>query len=133
MIWQLVVILVLVVVLVILQYWFKNYRKSKWSRADLKFCQQNWTRIEKMTDNRHQVVEADKLLDHMMRKRGFHGSVADNLKQHAKKFSDLENLWQAHKLRNKIAHELDYSLSRLAARNALNSFKRALKDLGLEL
>lgn len=133
MYWLLLFILALVVALVFLQYWVLKRRQSNWSRIDQKFCKENWIRINKMNDPRHQVVEADKLLDYMMRKRGYQGSVADMLKEHGKQFSNLDRLWQAHKLRNKIAHELDYSISSTVAHGALMSFKRALKDMGLNI
>lgn len=133
MTWLILFIIVLLVLLVLLQYWMLKRKRSKWSKKDQTFVRDNWKRIESMTDNRHQVLEADKLLDHMMRSRGFKGSVADMLKQHARQFSDLEALWQAHKLRNKLAHELDYGMSAGMAKNALNAFRRALKDLGLDL
>lgn len=131
--WLIIVIVVLVVALFLLQYWFGIRKRSKWSRKDVDFCRTNWQRIQSMDDARHQVVEADKLFDHMMRRKGYQGSVANMLKQNGKKFSDLNGLWSAHKLRNRLAHELNYAISDGAARGALKAFRRALQDLGLEL
>ena len=44
---------------------------------------------------------------------------------------NLEEVWQAHKLRNDIAHETNFVLKRDAAERALESFKVALKNLGV--
>ncbi|EKD64900.1 MAG: hypothetical protein ACD_50C00256G0002 [uncultured bacterium] len=48
-------------------------------------------------------------------------------------FSDLNGVWFAHKLRNKIAHELDSRVSMGEAKRALAAFKRAFVDLGVKI
>jgi transposase len=45
-------------------------------------------------------------------------------------WSNANNVWTAHKLRNQIAHETDVSVGYDDARRALSGFKQALKDLG---
>jgi hypothetical protein len=47
-------------------------------------------------------------------------------------YSDLDGIWSAHKLRNKIAHQLDYNISQTTAKSALKEFEKAFKDLGLD-
>jgi len=77
------------------------------------------------------VLNADKLVDLAMRECGISGeTMGERLKQYSKKFSDLNGLWTAHKLRNRIAHETDVSVNYDEARYALSCFKKALKDLG---
>ena len=77
------------------------------------------------------VLNADKLLHQAMRDLGISGvTMGDRLKAAANRFSDLNKLWSAHKLRNNIAHEVGFKLTYDDARYAVASFKRALKDLG---
>lgn len=77
------------------------------------------------------VINADKLVDQALRESGFKGeNMGERLKINATKFSELNGLWTAHKLRNKIAHESDVSVSYEESRSALKYFKKALKDLG---
>lgn len=77
------------------------------------------------------VLNADKLVDMAMRESGMNGeNMGERLKNNAKKFNDINGLWTAHKLRNKIAHEPDVSVNYDEARYALGCFKKALKDLG---
>jgi transposase len=45
-------------------------------------------------------------------------------------WSNADAVWQAHKLRNRIAHESDVTVSYDDARRALAGFKLGLKDLG---
>jgi hypothetical protein len=77
------------------------------------------------------VLNADKLVDQALRESGINGeTMGERLKSSATKFSDLNGLWTAHKLRNRIAHEPDVAVSYDEARYALNCFRKALKDLG---
>jgi len=77
------------------------------------------------------VLNGDKLVDKALMERGFGGkTMGDRMKDAAKVFSDRNGIWEAHKLRNKIAHEPDAYVTYEQARYALASFRRALKDLG---
>lgn len=104
-------------------------KKTGFSKADKKFFQQKWTQLSAHTDLHYATMEADKLLHLALEKKGYQGSVADQLKAAGKLFSDLDNLWYAHKLRNRLAHELDFKVSDSEGRRALGYFHRALKDL----
>jgi len=77
------------------------------------------------------VLNADSLLDHALKEKGVQGeSMGERMKQFQQKWSNANNVWTAHKLRNQIAHEPDVKLSYDATRRALSSFKQALKDVG---
>lgn len=77
------------------------------------------------------VIHADKLLDQALIERGLKGNtMAERMKQCAQLFSDRNGVWQAHKLRNRIAHEDDVIVTYDDARRALATMKRALKDVG---
>jgi hypothetical protein len=56
--------------------------------------------------------------------------MGDRLKRVGDRFSNLNAVWRAHKLRNAIAHESDFEISYKQAYNALQVYKQALKDLG---
>ena len=78
------------------------------------------------------VVEADKLLDKAMHEMGIPGkTMGERLKKCGKeKFTHLNAVWSAHKLRNAIAHEPRFHVEYAEARRALTAFRQALKDLG---
>ena len=77
------------------------------------------------------VLNADKLVDQVLKRRGISGkTMGERMKNSATLFSDLNGIWSAHKLRNKIAHESDVKITYQEARYALASFRKALKDLG---
>ena len=77
------------------------------------------------------VIEADKLLDKAMNEMGLPGkTMGERLKKSGTRFSDLNAVWRAHKLRNAIAHETEIEVTYKRAQAALAIYKQALMDLG---
>jgi hypothetical protein len=92
----------------------------------------HWSRIRGL-DGRHAVMEADKLLDELLAVRGYKGTLGDKLKKAGPAFTNINDVWSAHKLRNSLAHQLDFQISGQEAKNALRQFAQAYKDLGLKV
>ena len=59
-----------------------------------------------------QVLEYDKILDTCLYSCGKTGNMGTKMKQYGKKFKNENNIWYAHKMRNNIAHEMGFSLSK---------------------
>ena len=77
------------------------------------------------------IINGDKLLDKALIEMGIPGkTMGDRLKRGGGRFTNLNAVWRAHKLRNAIAHETDLEVSYKQATNALEVYKQALKDLG---
>ena len=77
------------------------------------------------------ILNADKLLDQALREKGVAGeTMGERMKAQQSAWSNANALWGAHKLRNRIAHEHDITISYDDAKRALAAFKRALKDIG---
>ncbi|KKU79110.1 MAG: hypothetical protein UY05_C0038G0002 [Candidatus Peregrinibacteria bacterium GW2011_GWA2_47_7] len=104
-------------------------RRRRFSLSDQEFFAETWQKIELM-EPRYAVLEADKLLDRALGKLGFAGSLGDKLKKAEALLSDRNGVWYAHKMRNRLAHELEFHATDHEARRALSCFLQALKDLG---
>lgn len=77
------------------------------------------------------IINADKLLDKALIEMGIAGkTMGDRLKKCSGRFTNLNSVWRAHKLRNAVAHESDLEISYKQAFNALKVYKQALKELG---
>ena len=94
---------------------------------------EQWGKIvsEATHNPKNAILEADKLLDHVLKLKGFEGSLGEKLKKAQHCFRDLDRVWSAHKWRNRIAHELNITITPQEAKAVLNHFRQALKDLGL--
>lgn len=89
---------------------------------------------ENPSDWRLAIIEADIYLDRVLDNRGFHGdTIGDKLKQMTT--GDLGSLslaWEAHKVRNRIAHEGSaFTLTQPEARRVLSYYEIVFRDLGL--
>ena len=106
------------------------------SSLDRELVVTRWQNIEAMTAGggsglKSAISEADKLLDYAMRGQGAAGAtMAERLKRSETRLSDKESVWQAHKLRNHLAHEVGFEVAAGHAREAIAAYGRALRDLG---
>lgn len=84
-------------------------------------------------DWRHAIVEADIMLDEAITARGYEGeSLGEKMKQVSRAdVSTIDGAWEAHKVRNRIAHEgTALSLSQREVKRVLALFERTLRELG---
>lgn len=84
------------------------------------------------SDWRLAIIEADIYLDKLLDVRGFHGeTTSDKLKQVTPHDMASINLaWEAHKVRNRIAHEgAAFTLTQPEARRILSHFEIVFRDL----
>ena len=78
------------------------------------------------------VIEADKLVDDILKSAGFPGETTGErlMNIEAGQLSTLQGLWDAHKTRNRLAHDSNYFLRYAEAKRAIELFEQTLKELG---
>ena len=96
-----------------------------------------WNKISKKlesgkkADYKMALIEADSLLADILKRMGYKG---DNMRElleqiDAKTLPNIENVWQAHKLRNNIVHNPDHELSLDEAKKMFQIYEQAFRDL----
>lgn len=78
------------------------------------------------------VVSADKLLDHVLKQKGYPGeTMGERLKASRDDVSPAvyHNIWEAHKLRNRLVHEVDQQVMSYEAKDAIKAFEAMLREL----
>ncbi len=98
-----------------------------------------WVKISKRLepgkaeDYKMSLIEADSLLDDVLKRMGFKGeNMKERLEQiDAKTLPDIESIKKANKLRNSIVYDSDYDLSLDKAKETLRIYEKALRDLEL--
>jgi hypothetical protein len=86
------------------------------------------------SDWRLAIIEADIYMDKILDQQGFHGdTVGDKLKQVTPdKLNSINMAWEAHKVRNRIAHEGSaFNLTMPEARRILSYYEIIFRDLGV--
>lgn len=78
------------------------------------------------------IFEADKLLEWSMGLVGVSGKgLGEKLRNGRKIIRNIDDVWNAHKLRNRLAHEMNMQIKKYEAVNAVKSFEIAIRNLGL--
>ena len=80
------------------------------------------------------IIEADVMLEKMLEDAGFGGvTVADRLRSaSSRSFASIEDAWQAHRVRNQIAHGgTDFVLTQKMAQATIIQFKRVFQEFGV--
>lgn len=77
------------------------------------------------------VLEADSIMDDLLKRIGLQGeTMGERLKQlDRSKLSAIDELWEAHKIRNLIAHDPNRAVSRQEIDRAVDGFEKALDEL----
>ncbi len=79
------------------------------------------------------VIESDKLVDEVLKSAGYPGETMGERLVNIDKAQlvSLEGLWEAHKLRNKIAHDANSFVRYAQAKRAIELYEKALQELGV--
>jgi hypothetical protein len=106
---------------------FANRYQAEWN--DLK------RRLETASDNDAAllVIEADAILDRTLKDMKIPGdTMGDRMKAlSGPALKSSEDMWQAHKVRNEIAHEGAKNILYMDALYAIEQYERVLKELGV--
>lgn len=114
-----------------------THSKGRSQQLDMERYRTSWLTIERQLVKGEEasshlvILNADKLLDQALKQRGFKGdTMGERMKSAKDTWTNANNVWTAHKLRNKIAHETDVKVGYDMARRALAAYKQGLKDVG---
>lgn len=90
-------------------------------------------RSENQNDWRQAIIEADILLDETLLAQGYLGAtLADKLEQAGEHIAAIQDAWDAHRVRNEIAHQgSQYDLTERIARGAIARYEAVFRELGV--
>lgn len=86
------------------------------------------------TDWKLAIIEADIILDELLKEAGYGGiSLGERLRSISPtQLQSLDDAWQAHKVRNQIAHGgADFILTHRLAQDTIKQYRRVFYELGL--
>lgn len=117
--------------------WFMTFKGLDIPAMPPGKIRRKWKIIKKRLESRDQsnykmaVIEADKLLDNLLERAGYPGdTMAARLKRlTSAQISNLDAVWQAHKLRNSIVHDIEKQVRYNQARDAIEAFEKTLEEL----
>ena len=112
--------------------------KEKEEAAKIKITKEPWLAILKKLESDNSadwnvaVMQADSLVDKILQEMGLPGeTMGDRMKTLDKsRFSSLDDLWEAHRIRNEIAHSPEKAVTKHRASYAISLFEKVLREMG---
>jgi len=90
-------------------------------------------RLEGHSDSEYKlaIIEADSLLNEILERINYKGETLGERLQKltADTLPSIEEVWEAHKIRNNIVHDPDYKVTLDEAKKAITIYGKALQDL----
>lgn len=113
--------------------WNQTYRRQdRPSRLDDVYAH---AASESPNDWKLAIIEADIVLDQTLKERGYIGdSLGERLRSITpSQLSSIDDAWEAHVVRNKIAHQgVDFVLTKRIADETIMRYRRVFSELGVE-
>ncbi len=105
----------------------KDTKNTRWNSIQLRVSEnspESW---------RLAIIEADILLDETLSDAGYMGTLGEKLKSaNPHSFTTIQDAWEAHKVRNEIAHTgSDFILTKKAAQETLVRYERVFREFGV--
>ncbi|MCX6784109.1 MAG: hypothetical protein NT141_03515 [candidate division WWE3 bacterium] len=122
--------------------WLENLifpRSHGVTASTRKIAKEGWRQIEALMSSRNPssakqaILNADKLLDAVLKDLVAGETLGERLKAAQNLFSGYDRYqkaWEAHKVRNSLAHEVTYDPPYYVCQQAIISYQEVLKDLG---
>lgn len=127
-IWIFVGVLVLLAAIILVGVVRASRRRSMSGSSKAK-VEKALVQALKQQDMVRRVWAMDTVLDLALGELGFGGSLGEKLKKAGPRIPNIQAVWDAHKLRNQLAHEHDASLDQAQADRAVRVLEHAIRHL----
>lgn len=91
----------------------KKYSKESLSKADRIELKNKFKETKKLKSLKEKMIFYDKLMHNILLKLWYKGTFWEILKQKPIQIENLNKVWELHKIRNKLVHELDSEIENL--------------------
>jgi len=127
-----VAVIIFLLLVVSLATWLSKRKPSQLNKV---YFTSRWQDLQKLCGREDTwplaIINADKLVDEALKKSKYHGkTMGERLVAAQHDLQNNDDIWFAHKLRNKLVHEDLKKLKKTDVKDALVGFRDALRDLG---
>lgn len=125
----LIILLIAIAALALLLVWMGLRRQRHRRKGIAQRAWKQWAELPHIADPSRRVLEAENILDRVLREIGYQGTFGEKLRKMQKTLPNIDAVWVAHKLRNRIAHEPGIHVSDAEAEKAIHAFTTMLKKI----
>ena len=124
-----------IILLLVIVFGVNFLLRRKPKQLDQPYFQDRWQTLQKLCKDKSTwplaIIDADKLLDDALKRLKYRGkTMGERLVSAQHEIKNNDEVWYAHKLRNRLVHENDTKLTEKNVKEALVGIRGALKDLG---
>lgn len=118
--------------------WWVGERIDSFKKVKLpEQTERDWVKIKERVEKADEanlklaIIEADNMLDDVLKRMGLEGKdMGERLeKLNAQQLKSINDIWDAHRLRNLIVHQSDILLTENQIEKAIGVYEEALKEL----
>ncbi|MFH1444743.1 MAG: hypothetical protein ABIG34_05155 [Candidatus Peregrinibacteria bacterium] len=102
--------------------WMLRRRIAKIPQLQKDRLRAAWNEVIERRDPARRVLEAENICDAVLKALGYTGTFAEKLQKAGPRLDRIDDIWNAHRLRNKIAHEVNTRVSAAQSDRALQAF-----------
>ena len=104
-------------------------KSEKFPEERKNFYLKKISEVKNFSDNEKKILSYDKILDQLLNEKKYSWTLWEKLKKNSVIFENINELWFAHKLRNKIAHDIHPNISQNDFEKAEKIFQREIRNL----
>ena len=128
--------IIIIVIAVVISVLISLSGRSAAKGIDKEHFKNEWNDVIQLSKDKKtqamSVIHADKLLDDALKCLRYDGkTMAERLVAAKQRLKHKDEVWQAHKLRNKIVHETLHEPTEKEIKLALKGYYSTFKDLGV--
>lgn len=123
----LVIFIIILLIAVFVLFKFRP-KKNKFSSDKITFFNKQIKRTIRNWSSKEQIIDIDKLYHKILLEAKYSWTFWEILKWKPKEISDINRIWELHKLRNKLVHDFDL-LSEKVLKQKASDYKNQIKKL----
>ena len=120
-------IFIILIILIWIFLVFKFTKKYKISSEKIIFFNKQLKNIKNSSSYKEQIIDIDKLYHKVLLEAGYEWTFWEILKAEPSEVWNLNDIWDLHKLRNKLVHDFDLLSESVLKKKSLNYEKEIIK------
>ena len=120
-------LLLTIILLVVLYFFFR--KKNPLSPKERNNFVIILNKTIKWKDKRHTIIDLDILFDKILKSYGYKWSLWEKMRKIKDWFVNTNNIWYAHKIRNKLVHEIWYQVADREYKKIINYYWVEISNL----
>lgn len=128
MIYLFLIILIVIILFGVFMTFFWSGKKKQLSANRKEYYIKEIRKVGGFPSASERIMKYDNILHHILKEYGYQGTLGDQLKAKPLIIDNLDTIWNLHKLRNRLAHDME-AISASVLENKSREFEKEVLRL----